>query len=87
MGATGSPRPTRGPTGQVVGDDLDGQPGGDDVVGVEAAVGSQREWSSGASVAHPSHRLAQEVSGARAEPTRLGPGTADTSARRRRPPG
>ena len=38
-------------------------------VGVEAAVGPYREPSSGSGVAHPSRRLAQEVSGA---PGRVG---------------
>ena len=33
-------------------------------VGVEAAVGPHRELSFGPGVAHPSHRLTQEVSGA-----------------------
>ena len=37
---------------------------GDDGVGVEAAVGPHRELSSGPAVAHPSHRLPQEVGGA-----------------------
>ena len=38
--------------------------GGDDRVGVEAAVGSQGELPRGPGVAHPAHRLAQEVGGA-----------------------
>ena len=33
-------------------------------MGVEAAVGPHRELSAGPGVAHPSHRLAQEVGGA-----------------------
>ena len=37
---------------------------GDDGVGVEAAVGPHRELSFGPGVAHPPHRLLQEVSGA-----------------------
>ena len=37
---------------------------GDDGVGVEAAVGPHRELTRGTSVAHPAHRLTQEVSGA-----------------------
>ena len=37
---------------------------GHDGVGVEAAVGPHGEWSGGSGVAHPSHRLAQEVSSA-----------------------
>ena len=37
---------------------------GDDGVGVESAVGPHRELSRGPGVAHPSHRLLQEVSGA-----------------------
>ena len=36
----------------------------DDGVGVEAAVGPHRELSPGPGVAHPPHRLAQEVGGA-----------------------
>ena len=39
---------------------------GDDGVGIEAAVGPHRELAPGAGVAHPSHRLAQEVGGTRA---------------------
>ena len=58
--------------------------GGDHGMGVEAAVGSQREWSGGSGVAHPSHRLTQEVR-RRPEPCWFGPGAADTSARRRCP--
>ena len=42
---------------------------GDHGVGVEAAVGPQREWSGGSGVTHPPHRLAQEVGGA---PSRVG---------------
>ena len=38
--------------------------GGNDSVGVEAAVGPHCELSSGPSVAHPPHRLPQEVGGA-----------------------
>ena len=37
---------------------------GDDGVGIEAAVGPHRELSPGPGVAHPPHRLAQEVGGA-----------------------
>ena len=37
---------------------------GDHGVGVKAAVGAHRELSPGPSVAHPSHRLTQEVGGA-----------------------
>ena len=37
---------------------------GDDGVGVEAAVSPHRELPPGPAVAHPSHRLAQEVGGA-----------------------
>ena len=37
---------------------------GDDGVGVKAAVGPHREWSGGPGVAHPTHRLTQEVGGA-----------------------
>ena len=33
-------------------------------MGVEAAVGPHGEWSAGPSVAHPAHRLPQEVAGA-----------------------
>ena len=36
---------------------------GDDGVGIEAAVGPHRESSAGSGVAHPPHRLAQEVGG------------------------
>ena len=39
-------------------------------VGVEAAVGPHRELSPGPGVAHPSHRLPQEVGGA---PSGVGP--------------
>ena len=38
--------------------------GGNDSVGVEAAVGPHRELSPGPAVAHPPHRLTQEVGGA-----------------------
>ena len=38
--------------------------GGNDSVGVEPAVGPHRELSAGPGVAHPSHRLPQEVGGA-----------------------
>ena len=38
--------------------------GGNDSVGVEAAVGPHRELSPGPGVAHPPHRLTQEVGGA-----------------------
>ena len=38
--------------------------GGDDGVGIEAAVGAHRELPPGPAVAHPSHRLTQEVGGA-----------------------
>ena len=48
---------------------------GDDGVGIEAAVGPHRELTSGAGVAHPSHRLAQEVGGA-ATPNSVGPALA-----------
>ena len=37
---------------------------GDNGMGVEAAVGPHREWSAGPGMAHPYHRLSQEVSGA-----------------------
>ena len=37
---------------------------GDDGVGIEATVGAHRELSPGPAVAHPSHRLTQEVGGA-----------------------
>ena len=37
---------------------------GDDGVGVEAAVGPHRELTRGTGVAHPAHRLPQEVAGA-----------------------
>ena len=47
--------------------------GGDDGVGVEAAVGPHRELSSGPSMAHPAHRLTQEVGGA---PSGVGPALA-----------
>ena len=43
--------------------------GGDDGVGVEAAVGPHGERSGGSGVAHPPHRLPQEVGGA---PRRVG---------------
>ena len=46
---------------------------GDDGVGIEAAVGPHRESAPGAGVAHPSHRLTQEVSGA---PNSVGPALA-----------
>ena len=39
---------------------------GDDVLGVEAAVGPYRELSGGSGVAYPAQRLTQEVCGARA---------------------
>ena len=38
--------------------------GGNDSVGVEAAVGPHRELPAGPSVAHPPHRFTQEVGGA-----------------------
>ena len=38
--------------------------GGNDSAGVEAAVGPHRELSPGPAVAHPPHRLTQEVGGA-----------------------
>ena len=38
--------------------------GGDDGVGIEAAVSPRRELPSGPSMAHPPHRLPQEVGGA-----------------------
>ena len=44
--------------------------GGDDGVGVAAAVGPHGEWSSGPGVTHPPHRLPQEVGRA---PRRVGP--------------
>ena len=47
--------------------------GGDDGVGVEAAVGPHRELSPGPGVAHPPHRLPQEVGGA---PSGVGPALA-----------
>ena len=47
--------------------------GGDHGVGVEAAVGPHRELSPGSGVAHPPHRLPQEVSGA---PSGVGPALA-----------
>ena len=47
--------------------------GGDDGVGVEAAVGPHRELSPGPGVAHPPHRLTQEVGGA---PSGVGPALA-----------
>ncbi len=37
---------------------------GDQGVGIEAAAGAHRELSPGPAVAHPSHRLTQEVGGA-----------------------
>ena len=37
---------------------------GDHVVGIEAAVGPHRELPAGPAVAHPAHRLTQEVGGA-----------------------
>ena len=37
---------------------------GDHGVGVEAAVGPHRELPAGPAVAHPAHRLPQEVGGA-----------------------
>ena len=43
--------------------------GGDDGVGVEAAVGPHGEWSGGPGVTHPPHRLPQEVGRA---PRRVG---------------
>ena len=46
---------------------------GDDGVGIEAAVGPHRELTSGAGVAHPSHRLAQEVG---STPNSVGPALA-----------
>ena len=46
---------------------------GDQGVGIEAAVGPHRELSPGPAVAHPSHRLAQEVGGA---PSGVGPALA-----------
>ena len=51
----------RCPAGQVVGEQLDGQPGGDHGVGIEAAVGPHRELSPGPGMAHSPHRLTQEV--------------------------
>ena len=42
----------------------------DQGVGIEAAVGPHRELPSGPAVAHPSHRLTQEVGGA---PNGVGP--------------
>ena len=42
---------------------------GDDGVVVEAAVGTHGEWPGGSGVAHPAHRLPQEVGGA---PRRIG---------------
>ena len=47
--------------------------GGDDGVGVEAAVGPHRELSPGPGVAHPPHRLPQEVGGT---PSGVGPALA-----------
>ena len=47
----------------------------DDGLGVEAAVGPHRELSCGPGVAHPSHRLTQEVGGA---PRRVGPALPET---------
>ena len=47
--------------------------GGDDGVGVEAAVGPHRELSPGPGVAHPPHRLTQEVGGT---PSGVGPALA-----------
>ena len=41
--------------------DLQLAAGGDDGVGIEAAVGPHRELPPGPTVAHPAHRLAQEV--------------------------
>ena len=38
--------------------------GGDESVGVEAAVGPRRELPAGSGVAHPPHRFTQEVGGA-----------------------
>ena len=46
---------------------------GDQGVGIEAAVSPHGELSAGASVAHPSYRLAQEVS---SDPRRVGPALA-----------
>ena len=46
---------------------------GDQGVGIEAAVGPHREWSGGSSMAHPTHRLTQEVGGA---PSGVGPALA-----------
>ena len=45
----------------------------DQGVGIEAAVGPHRELPPGPAVAHPSHRLTQEVGGA---PSRVGPALA-----------
>ena len=44
--------------------DLHLSAGGDDGMGIEAAVGPHRELPAGPAVAHPSHRLPQEVGGA-----------------------
>ena len=53
--------------------------GGHHGVGVAAAVGAHGELPAGPAVAHPAHRLPQEVGGA----PRRGPRAAETSARRR----
>ena len=44
--------------------DLHLSAGGDAGMGVEAAVGPHGEWSGGSGMAHPAHRLPQEVGGA-----------------------
>ena len=49
---------------------------GDNGVDIEAAVGPHRELPPGASVAYPTHRLAQEVGGA---PSGVGPALAQPS--------
>ena len=49
--------------------------GGNDSVGVEAAVGPHRELAAGSAVAHPPHRLPQEVGGA---PNSVGPALTQT---------
>ena len=46
---------------------------GDHGVGVEAAVGTHREWPGGSGMADPPHRLSQEVGGA---PSGVGPALA-----------
>ena len=46
--------------------------GGNDSVGVEAAVGPHRELAAGSAVAHPPHRLPQEMGGSEGRLARPG---------------